>query len=398
MAIRTRNNHSVALTNACARRPVITPLARSSSGSRGPEPGHRRPAADAEIAHAARAVLQVGLEEKDRVAEPAVARGLLGPQAGHEVLGGRLGHPLAKRVQERRPSSSSPVRKRASSRAVAAAKSLAGRESAWSIRPDGMPGVDLGVPQRVAGSPRPASGPPARRLGAQDQEVEIGIGRQLAAAEAARREDRHRRVALRHLPARRLDDDGVDVAGKRSCHLDPISAGAHRRGGAFAGLRKCPDDIQRHRDQTLSESDETAFDVRRGVRHGYRAWLRSSWRRCRIASTKTRCRRSPSFWRKRVRPSSKSGDEHASPHHRRPPVGGGADRVPRPPGRPRIGRRDLHAHRVRGPRRRRRVPRRLDAGAARRPGGDEGGARRRHRGRRTRTKRKKRTRRRTKGP
>ncbi len=50
------------------------PLGQELLGVGGPEAGHRRPAADAQIAHAARAVLEVGLEEEDRVAEPAVAR------------------------------------------------------------------------------------------------------------------------------------------------------------------------------------------------------------------------------------------------------------------------------------------------------------------------------------
>ncbi len=240
----------------CLRQtPGHHPFGQELLGIAGAEAGRRRPPADAEIAHAARTVLQIGLEEKDRVAEPAVARRLLGPQPGHEVLGGRLRHPLAERFQEAAPQILVPGQE-ARVEEGGGRRQIAGRQrQRLVVRPHGMPGVDLGVPQRIEDRLGQRLDLRPRRLRAQDQEVEIGIGSQLTAAEAPGREHRHRGLALRHLSAGRLDDDRVDGAGKRSRHLDPVSAGAHRRGGAFAGLRKCPDDIQRHRDQTLPESD-----------------------------------------------------------------------------------------------------------------------------------------------
>src|SRR3982750_2559229 len=67
---------------------------------RRPEAGLRRPAPDAEIAQAARAILEVRLEQEDRVAEAAVPFLLLGPKARDEVLRRRLRDPGPERGQE----------------------------------------------------------------------------------------------------------------------------------------------------------------------------------------------------------------------------------------------------------------------------------------------------------
>ena len=135
--------------NACASRPVITPLACSSLGSRGAEARLRRPAADAEIAHAARPVLEIGLEQEDRVAEAAVARPLLGAQPRHEVLGRRLGHARAEFRQKLAPQrlvagQKARVEQRGRRRQIAL-----GQRQRLLERADGVPGVDLGVPERI---------------------------------------------------------------------------------------------------------------------------------------------------------------------------------------------------------------------------------------------------------
>ena len=202
-----------------------------------PEARHRGPAADAEVAQPARPVLEVGFEKKDRVAEPAVTRLLLGAQARHEVLRRGLGDPGPKRGQE-----------------LVGQRAIAGQEARVEQRRRGrqvvgrqrqrlvvgsyrVPGVDLGVPQRIQDRLGELLHVIAGRLGAQHQQIEIGERRQLAAAKAAGGEDGHGRLALRHLAPRDVDDDRVDFTRKDPCRLDArvCAARTRRRGRPLAG-------------------------------------------------------------------------------------------------------------------------------------------------------------------
>ncbi len=113
------------------------------------EARHRRPAPDAQIAHPARTVLQVGLEQEDGVAEAAVPRPLLGAQPGHEVLGGGRGDARAKLGQKAvRQRLIADEEARVEQRRRRGQVRLRQRQRLIE-RPHGVAGVDLGVPQRV---------------------------------------------------------------------------------------------------------------------------------------------------------------------------------------------------------------------------------------------------------
>ena len=185
-----------------------------------PKRAMRRPAPDAEIAQAARAVLEVGLEQEDRVAEAAVALLLLGAQAGHEVLRRRLGDPRPEGGQEL-------VRQRLVARHEARVEKrgrgrqvVGGQRQRLVVGAHGVARVDLRVPERIEDRLRQLLHLVAGRLGAQHQQVEVRERRELGAAEAAGREDRHRRPALRHLAPGDVDDDRIDLARKRPRRID----------------------------------------------------------------------------------------------------------------------------------------------------------------------------------
>ena len=162
-----------------------------------PEARHRGPAAHAQVAQPARPVLEVRLEQKDRVAEAAVTLLLLGAQARHEVLRRRLRDAGPERGQElvgQRAIAGQEARVEQRRRG----RQVVGRQrQRLIVGPHRVPGVDLGVPQRVQDRLGQLLHVVAGRLGAQHQQVEIRKRRQLAAAEAAGGEDGHRRLALR---------------------------------------------------------------------------------------------------------------------------------------------------------------------------------------------------------
>ncbi len=231
--------------------PGHDPLVQQLLGVRRAEAGHRRPAPDAEVAHAAGAVLEIGLQQEDRVAEPAVTRLLLGAQARHEVVGRGLGDAGAERVQELL-AQLDVARQEARVQQRRRGGQIAGRQrQRLIVRADGVSGVDLGVPQRVKNRLGQRLHVGARRLAAQDQQVQVGERRQLGAPEAARREDGDRRLAFRDLRAGGLDDQRVDVARQRGRNLDAVAAVLDGVPGPLARLGEGAAHVQVHRGQTL---------------------------------------------------------------------------------------------------------------------------------------------------
>ena len=254
-----------AAVNACASRPVITPMRQQLLRIGRAEAGLRRPATDAEIAQAARAVLQIGLEQEDRVAEAAVAFLLLGAQARHEVLRRGLGDARAEGGQElvgQRPIAGQEARVEQRRRR----RQIVGRQrQRLIVGAHGVPGVDLRVPQRIQDRLRQLLDVGARRLRAQHQQVEIGERRQLRAAEAAGREDRDRRLALGDLAPGDVDDDRVDVGRQHAgCVQTDGGSGSDAATRARVGRvlargreRLCNAAVGHRKASTLPESQRT---------------------------------------------------------------------------------------------------------------------------------------------
>ena len=148
-----------------------------------PEARRRRPAAHAQIAQPARPVLEVGLEQEDRVAEAAVALLLLGAQARDEVLGRRLRDAGAERRQElvgQRPvaGQEAGVEQRRRRRQVVGRQRqrlIVGAHRVARRRP--------WRPTAGTGSPRPAS---ARRCPASWRTAPVGPGPRMARAPRGR--------------------------------------------------------------------------------------------------------------------------------------------------------------------------------------------------------------------
>ena len=198
----------------------------------GPEARHRGPAADAQIAHPAGAVLEVGLQQEDGVAEAAVARLLLGAQAGHEVLGGGgrdARAELAQQLVGQRAVADHEARVQQRGRG----RQIGHRQLQRLVeRADRVPGVDLGVPERVQDRLGQQRDVPARAVGAQHQQVQVRVGRQLAAAEPAGGQDGDRRRAAGHVRPGDGVHDGVDVGRQLARDGDPVAPLLDRLPGA----------------------------------------------------------------------------------------------------------------------------------------------------------------------
>ena len=128
-----------------------------------------RPASDAQIAHAAGPVLEVGLEQEDRVAEAAVARALLGAQAqprsprrpsrdarAERRRGSASRGPRRPRGSARRAAPSRPPGPSRAARAPARTSARRGRRRPW------RPTAGRGSPRRASGRRRPAARRTAR--------------------------------------------------------------------------------------------------------------------------------------------------------------------------------------------------------------------------------------------
>ena len=146
--MRTRSSHSRGALERVGQPFGHHAQILQAPGIRGAESRHGGPAPHAQVAHPARAVLQVGLQQEDGGAEPAVAFLLLLAQSGHEVLGGGGGDRSAVVGQEPlRQAPASPIRKRASSKRRGR-RQIAGRQrQRLFVGPHRVSGVHLGVPQ-----------------------------------------------------------------------------------------------------------------------------------------------------------------------------------------------------------------------------------------------------------
>ena len=100
--MRTFSRKSRAASKAEAWRADIWPTSRSAEGVAGAEAGEGGPAPGAHVPDAARAALQIRLEQEDRVAEAGVPLLLLVQQPGHEAAGRGAGHLAPVALQELR--------------------------------------------------------------------------------------------------------------------------------------------------------------------------------------------------------------------------------------------------------------------------------------------------------
>ena len=183
------------------------PLRLQRRGIGRPEAGRRRPPPHAEIAHPARPVLEVGLEQEDRVAEAAVAGLLLRPQPGHEVLGGRLGDAGPEGTQELVRQRLVPHHEMGVEQRRRRGQIGLGQGQGLVEGPHGVARVDLGVPERVEDRLRQLFHLGAGALGAQHQQVQVREGGELVAAKAAGGEYGDRGLALCHLSPGDLAND-----------------------------------------------------------------------------------------------------------------------------------------------------------------------------------------------
>ena len=143
-------------------------------------------------------------------------------------------------ARKRSASAWSPIRKRASSSAVAAARSRRRQRQRLVERADGVAGVDLGVPERVQDGLGQHTHVPARAVGAQDQKVEVRVGRQLAAPEAAGGQDRDRRRTFGQMWARPTAFTMVSTSDDSSPRdRNTVSSLAHSLAGAPRADANC---------------------------------------------------------------------------------------------------------------------------------------------------------------
>ena len=200
----------------------------------------RHPAQRLQVAQAARAFLEVGLEVVGGVAEARMARALF-VALGLEVFARR---PQLSRRRSRarsaRSAASSPASGRASSSAVSTVMSSRAASVHCAERAHRVADRQAGVPQQREEARRARRACALLRVGfGQHQQVDVGLREQFAAAVAADREQRQRRVGRRcSAPRRRATSASTARARSATRRVDVLAAGRNAARSVGVGLRR----------------------------------------------------------------------------------------------------------------------------------------------------------------
>jgi hypothetical protein len=237
-AMRTLSSHSRAASKAAALAGRHLPHGLQGPGVAGAEAGQRRPAPRAQVAQPPGTVLEVGLEQEDGVAEAGVAGPLLGPQPRHQAVGRGPGHPGPVQGQEPIAERRSPARKRASSSAVAAVRSVAGSSRASATERTAWPASILASHRGWRMAPASSSMRASGASGHRKTRSQVRVGGELPPPEPAGGQHRDAGQCVELLAvevvAGQVHHHRLHLGGQLLGQLDTVLAGAQPRGGVGA--------------------------------------------------------------------------------------------------------------------------------------------------------------------